>query len=231
MPLASVPVVDCCGLFLGSFWAVCGRNMRGFRFNIGCIPTPRATVVLPPRRRRRTSSVCMSVCLPVYLFAEENTSLSDAALSLHSSWFAAITLSCRSGTDCPPADCESAFDGGSAAPATTSIHQLGGSAATAGDAQGRRSEGSERRRAAYGETVGGGSWLRARLSMPVWPFSDEHDCVGGDEAPTEDSGGYWNVDVRTNAGAGGYSLWRIPAADGAWQGGSCVAYVCACVCV
>lgn len=119
--------------------------------------------------------------------------MSDSARSLHSSWFAAITLSCQSGTERSTAAGKPTFHGsdGSATPATF------------GD------------QLAEGAAVGSDSWLRARLSMPVWPFSG--GCYGG-EAPTEDSGGYWGVDAGTIAGAVGYSLWRIPAPESAWQG-------------
>ena len=76
------------------------------------------------------------------------------------------------------------------------------------------------------ESVRGDSLLRARLSMPVWPFSDDYDCFGG-EAATEDGGGYWGVDPGVGAAvaAAGYLLWRIPAAESAWQGGN----VCVCL--
>lgn len=178
---------------------------------------------LPSSRRRPTPPAPRVVYLSVGLSVEDSTSLADSARSLHSSWFAAITLSRRSGTDHPAAG-ESAFHG-STTPATSGRQLSGGAAAAlrapaptpapdgAGD---QRVGGSLRHGAAFVETVGKDSWLRARLSMPVWPFSD--DCYGGGEAPTEDGGGYWGVDARTNAGAMGYSLWRIPAAESAWQG-------------
>ncbi|CAM9655803.1 unnamed protein product [Pylaiella littoralis] len=51
--------------------------------------------------------------------------------------------------------------------------------------------------------------------MPMWPFSD--GCRG-DEGPAEDPGGYWEVDGSADWESGGYPLWRVPAAECAWQG-------------
>lgn len=71
-------------------------------------------------------------------------------------------------------------------------------------------------------------WLRATLSMPVWPFSQGSLHFGfGDGAAEEDALGYWGwclggrgQGAASAAGGVGesYELWRIPPAKCAWQG-------------
>ncbi|CAN0430535.1 unnamed protein product, partial [Ectocarpus fasciculatus] len=126
--------------------------------------------------------------MAIAMWREGNTTLSESARSLHSSWFAAITLSCRNATSSAAASSarggDTAFHSNRTA---TSSHQHGfggGREATGGAADRASAGGSSSGDNAHAR--GGGSWLRARLSMPVWPFSDESY---GDEGPAEDSGG------------------------------------------
>ncbi|CAM9812805.1 unnamed protein product [Ectocarpus sp. 12 AP-2014] len=154
--------------------------------------------------------------MAIAMWREDNTTLSESARSLHSSWFAAITLSCRNATS---SAASSAGSGDTAfhsnrTPTSSDQHRVGGGRAPTGGTANRTSWGGS----SSGDSAdarGGGSWLRARLSMPVWPFSDESY---GDEGPAEDSGGYWGVGGGTDGRGGGYSLWRIPTAECAWQG-------------
>ncbi|CAB1096440.1 unnamed protein product [Ectocarpus sp. CCAP 1310/34] len=155
--------------------------------------------------------------MAIAMWREGNTTLSESARSLHSSWFAAITLSCRNETSSAAA---SSAGGGDTAfhsngtPASSAQHRAGDRRAATGGTTDRVNGGGS----SSGDDAdarGGGSWLRARLSMPVWPFSDESY---GDKGPVEDSGGYWGVGGGTDGWGGGYSLWRIPTVECAWQG-------------
>ncbi|CAN0224154.1 unnamed protein product, partial [Ectocarpus sp. 4 AP-2014] len=157
--------------------------------------------------------------MAIAMWQESNTTLSESARSLHSSWFAAITLSCRNETSSAAA---SSAGGGDTAfhsnriPTSSEQQRIGGGRApTANGGTANRTSGRGSSSGDNADARGGGSWLRARLSMPVWPFSDESY---GNEGPAEDSGGYWRVGGGTDGRGGGYSLWRVPTAECAWQG-------------
>ncbi|CAM9550164.1 unnamed protein product [Ectocarpus sp. 6 AP-2014] len=152
--------------------------------------------------------------MAIAMWREGNTTLSESARSLHSSWFAAITLSCRNATSSAAASSagggDTAFHSNGTPTPFDQQRVGGGRAPTGGTTSGGVASSGDN-----ADARGGGSWLRARLSMPVWPFSDESY---GDEGPVEDSGGCWGLGGGTDGRGGGYSLWRIPTAECAWQG-------------
>lgn len=83
---------------------------------------------------------------------------------------------------------------------------------------GRGGQGEEKRdgRRRSAQAAGGAeSWLRAQLTMPVWPFSEE---VYTEEGFAVDPGGYWGLSGGGDGAGNGYPLWRIPPAECAWQG-------------
>lgn len=163
----------------------------------------------------------------------------DSAQSLHRSWLAALTLSSRIATDRAASTLKhsSSFQGNEKndnnrdrpagkRPGAGLLNDFGqGEQRLFGADQEEEERVGEREGAGHSSVpcipstiaVTGvvESWLRARLSMPVWPFSSSNSSYGdnGGQA-VRDPGGYWSL-----AGVDGYELWRISAVECAWQGG------------
>ena len=137
-------------------------------------------------------------------------SMFESARALHRSWLAALTLSARSSPTSGVAPSSELSNSGTPPDFN---RRSSSSVGTSFSGHETVRSGSDSRR---GMTESGQaeSWVRAWLSMPVWPFSE--GSRGGEEA-VKDTGGYWGLAGERRT-AGSYELWRIPPTECAWQG-------------